>query len=943
MKVFRRKANLALLGRSGFGHALVCVVFATALNACSPQASEQELLERARVALGRGEAKAAVIDLKTALQQDPSSGAARRLLGEAYLYQQDPATASDEFARSLKSVEDTEVRVSYARALLSAGRVEKILELNAEDDFVSVAENPQYLAALAQAMSLGAAADRATIQQAQEMMDRAVLAAPEDAYVTTAHGFFLLRYVGAVEEAEHALENTVALHPDYAPAWGLLGDIQQIRGKYARAQSSYGRAVELNPFRFQDRLNLVAMEIERGETKVAGEELDRLDVHHSNHPGVNFLRGRMLLDAGNYTEAVARFSAVLAVSPSHGGALYLAAIANIHEGNHGTAMAQLNSFLVGQPAHLNARLLLGNVYLQLQQPESSERIARKILENNAGNSSALGLLATALNAQGLHGKSAEIYQSMSNAQPEAVEIRLALGTELLLAGKDAAGIAELEAVRDLAPDRATARERLIEAHLKAGNVPAAKREAEAYGAQDSASPRPSIYLGRIALEGNDPVLARKYFQRALLLDPGNVTTNGGLAVLAAADKDMDQARAHYLDALAHHPEDLGTLMNLAAIEGLMGDPEAMVANLEVALKAAPRALAPRLALARSHLVQGRSGEALALLVEVRDFYPREPQLWLLLTEAMLAGGDLVSSAAAAETLLNLSPRDVIALAAVARLELRRGRFTEAEGHLTTALVLQPTNSDLRKLMAEVLVSQGKMEMAGDMLASLPADVAAEPVVRLARGRIALAQNRPVEAEGHLRSAMAAKPTAMTLVWLSGAIVAQGKHLEALQLARDWLVDHPSDGLVHSQLASTYLELGRDKEARAHYLKALDDAPDNVMILNNLSWLYRKDDHKRALGYIEKANRLAPESAQVKDTYAMIQLQRGNLLEALSLNQKALDGMSGNPEILYHRALILHTDGQDEKAMRILEELAAGAAEFTQSTEPRNLLVKLQGL
>lgn len=942
MNFFREIANAYPTGFSRFVGAVSLVLVVT-LSACSQQVTEQELLARARIALDQGKARAAVIDIKTALQQDPDNAAARRLLGEAYVYQQDPATASNEFARALKSAENAEVRLLYARALLSAGQGEELLELNAGGEFASVAEQPQYMAVLAQALVLGVAADRATVQQAQEIMDRAVLAAPDDSYVATAHGFFLLRYVGAIEEAGNAIENTLIVNPDYTPAWSLLGDIQQLRGDYAQAQDSYARAIELNPFRFPDRLNLVAMKIELGETKVAREELDRLDVRHPNHPGVNFLQGRMLLGSGDYAEAVARFSAVLSVSPAHSGALYLAAIANIHEGNHGTALAQLNSFLVGQPGHLNARLLLGNVHLQLQQPESAERIAREILESDAGHYSALGLLAAALNAQGLHGKSAEIYQSMSNAQPEAVESRLALGTELLLAGKGAAGIAELEAVRDLAPDRATARERLIEAHLKAGNVSAARREAEAYGTQDSASPRPSIFLGRIALEDNDPVLARKYFQRALLLDPGNVTANGGLAVLAAADKDLVQARAHYLDALAHHPENLDSLMNLAAIEGAMGDPEAMVANLEAALKTAPRALAPRLALARSHLAEGRGGEALALLIEVKDLYPREPQLWLLLTEAMLAGGDLVSSAAAAETLLNLMPDDVIALATLARVELRRGRFTEAEAQLTTALALQPTNSDLRKLMTEVLVSQGKMEMAGDMLASLPADVAAEPVVRLARGRIALARNRPAEAEGHLRSAMAAQPSAMTLVWLSGAMVAQGRYDEALHLARDWLVDHPADGLVHSQLASTYLELGRDKEARAHYLKALDEAPDNVMILNNLGWLYRKDDHKRALGYIEKANRLAPESPQVKDTYAMIQLQRGNLAEALSLNQKALDGLPGDAEIRYHRALILHADGQQEKAKRILEELAASAAEFTQSTEARNLLVKLQGL
>lgn len=912
------------------------IVLAVLLAACSPHASEEELLERARAALNNGEVRAAVIDVKTALQNNADSAPARRLYGEVYLFRQEPGPAAIEFERSLSAAEDTEVRVLYARALVAGNQDQRLLELHAEEQFASVDQDPRFLAALALAQA--SAGDG---EAAQASILEALRAAPADPDVATAHARYLMYYTAGLEDARGRLQEIVTAHPDFAEAWSLLGETQLVNGELALAQSSYARASELNPFRLSDRLNLVSVLIEQDKLEAASVELDRLQEVLPDHPSVSFARGRILLENGDVDGALAEFSKVLGVSPDHQGSLYLSAIANSRRGNLSTALGQLNRFVAAQPGYINARLQLAAVLLHTGDPESAERHVQEVLRSSDElNYPAMGLLARALSAQGLHRESVAVYQQVVTARPESVSARLALGSELLLAGEGADGLRELRKAFDMNPASAAAHERLIQAYASLGDMPAAKTQVEAYLEDLPKSPRPSLFLGSFALQERDLPAARKHFERALRLDAGNVIANNGLAILATADSNLEQARQHYLDALAHHGDDIGTLMNLAAVEASRGDFSAMHARLEEAVRSDSKALVPRLALARLKLNEGRPTEAVRQLRALRDDHPREPGLWRLLTEALMAEGEFSAAIDAGERLLTLTPRDVEALATVARLQMRTQRFADAEEHLQRALVLQPDNSNLRKLMADTLLAQGNLEEADKLLAELPKGVASEAAVRVIRGRIALARGKPAEAEAHLRGAMTQAPAEMTVLWLSGAVAAQGRGDEARKLLHDWLLDNPGDVQARLQLASSYLQQGREKEAREHYLKVEEQAPDNVLNLNNLGWLYRLEDPRRALGYIERARRLAPDNPQVRDTYAMIQLERGAVREALAENQRALELLPNNPELLYHRAVILKTAGQVEEAIRILEGLVE-RADFAQANQARGLLEQLR--
>jgi Flp pilus assembly protein TadD len=113
-----------------------------------------------------------------------------------------------------------------------------------------------------------------------------------------------------------------------------------------------------------------------------------------------------------------------------------------------------------------------------------------------------------------------------------------------------------------------------------------------------------------------------------------------------------------------------------------------------------------------------------------------------------------------------------------------------------------------------------------------------------------------------------------------------------------------------------------------------------MVLNNVAWLSRKTDPKRALELAEKANTLKPDDAGIADTLGWLLLEQGITARGLELLQKAFQLGPQNPGIHYHYAVALARAGQREKARSELERLLASQKHFAQEAEARSLLERL---
>jgi Tfp pilus assembly protein PilF len=76
--------------------------------------------------------------------------------------------------------------------------------------------------------------------------------------------------------------------------------------------------------------------------------------------------------------------------------------------------------------------------------------------------------------------------------------------------------------------------------------------------------------------------------------------------------------------------------------------------------------------------------------------------------------------------------------------------------------------------------------------------------------------------------------------------------------------------------------------------------DNIAVAyNNIAWIYGDDELSKALAAGKRAYELAPESAEIIDTYAWFLFKNGDFKQAKDLLLKAVSLAPDNEEIRQH--------------------------------------------
>jgi putative PEP-CTERM system TPR-repeat lipoprotein len=180
------------------------------------------------------------------------------------------------------------------------------------------------------------------------------------------------------------------------------------------------------------------------------------------------------------------------------------------------------------------------------------------------------------------------------------------------------------------------------------------------------------------------------------------------------------------------------------------------------------------------------------------------------------------------------------------------------------------------------------------------------------------------------------------VRLHRAYVAAGMTQEGDARLAQWLKDAPEDAQIRLLAAEAALGRVDYKGAIVHYEWLLQKQTDNVMLLNNLAWLYFQTKDKRALETAERAHKLAPEAPAVADTLAIQLIDSGSYKRGIELLEKAVKTAPDLPEIRYHLAQGLLKAGDRTRARDELERAIAIGQQFPGQAEAQQLLKQLRG-
>lgn len=265
------------------------------------------------------------------------------------------------------------------------------------------------------------------------------------------------------------------------------------------------------------------------------------------------------------------------------------------------------------------------------------------------------------------------------------------------------------------------------------------------------------------------------------------------------------------------------------------------------------------------------------------------------------------------------------------------RPAEMEAELRRAMAIDPDYLPSAVALARVALYGGRREDFQARLARLVASAPEHPDVLLLRAVAERHAGDDGAAMQLARRAHEAAPDSATVQALGSLLGQSGQSAQAVDLYRRWLQAHPRDLGVRMSLAAA-LEDG--PEAVREYREVLAADPDNVAALNNLAWLTRREASSQALDHARLATRLAPGSAAVWDTRAVVEHDSGELDAAATSIARALELDPDGASLRYHRAMIDAARGQTEPARRALQAVLQEGTPFAQRADAQALLDSL---
>ncbi len=918
---------------------LAILMVAGLITSCESgwNASAEERLERAKSHLAQQDINSAVIELKNILQSEPDHREARLLLGKTYLKLGDVASAEKELSRAqqLGAVEP-EVQISLAQALLEQQKYEPLhtLELpaGASDEMQA-----QWRAIKAEALLAQGKPDEAEglLREALEIRTDSAPAMLGMARIAAAKQDFS----GAREQLNGLLVND----EKYAPAWSLLGDIERTTGKLKEAEAAYTKAIENSLAHQPELIQRSLVRIALADYDGARADINKLKQQVKNHPLVNYAEGLLHFQQKRFAEAQTAFEEVLKVNSQYLPALFYGGATHLMLGHQSQAQEYLGRYVAHNPTHGAAQRLLAAAKLGAGNSAEAEAAARAALAQSPDDIMTLNLLANALMRQNKGEESVQYLQKVVAAQPDSAEARARLGLGLLGQGEQEGGVDELQKALELNPQLAEAGVRLVMTYVQQGELDQALEAAEKFRAENAGRAVAHVLLGAVHFTRQEMEQAATAFGKALEVEPDNLSASNGLAAVALQAREPEKAKQYYLEGLAKHPGHLQTLLALARVEALLGNRQGMEKALQEAKEKNPKAIEPPLYLGRLYMRLGEMEQAFAMLSEAKAEHAGNLAVQAFQAEYELAAGQFAAAKATLTDLDKASPDNAQLHFMLARAYEGLGEREQLRAELDKSVALSPSYVPARIALARLLIQERQPDEAEKHLQALQESPAANSAeVFFLSGQVAALKGDLAKAAEGFQQAFDQVPNSQTLLWLSRSRWAAGSQAPAYQQLKDWVGQHPEDLLIQFELGQRAIELKHNDDAIKAFTVVVENAPKNVMALNNLAWLLHKEEPAKALEYAQQANALAPEAFAVLDTLAVVQLANGDVAQAERSIGQALAKSPGQPSLMYHRAMILEAAGRKDEAITDLKAILGQEQPFPERAEAEGLLQRLGG-
>jgi putative PEP-CTERM system TPR-repeat lipoprotein len=901
---------------------LVAAAAAMLFVACAPKG--EALYQRASESLEKGDARAAAIDLKNLVKDEPENARARALLARAYAESGDIQGADIE-ARKASSLgaSPAETLVPDCMLLVATASYSKALE-QCRSEGAAAADKPDLEVVQGKAL-LG-------LERAPEAKARFVAALKSEpgnleAILGLARATFVAEGIDAAMAVFDAAPESAKSKPAFLATRGAL---EMQGGKFSNAEQSFSAALKVKEksdagnARLTSLAGLAEAQIRQGKVKEAGETADKLLKSAPDNPYAKTLRAQIAAAAGDYDQARSLLEEAVSDNPKDFASRTLLGMVNMQQGNLGQAEMHLSNVVANQPENLQAQRFLAQVRARLRSPEESLESLKPALEQPGVDSSLL-TLAGRLSLAGGDRDQALVYLGQASARPaeqSSAPDKLELAGSYILAGDFDSAIRILESIPDGEIPGYQREGLLALAFLRKGDTQKAIAEADGLAARAQGDVKMRNAAATIYVAAGVNEKARQQLDAALKQAPDDATSLLYLARLDLSEGKVTDAATSLKKILGKDDRNLAATMGMAELASRSRNVAEVEKWLTKAAADHKDSVAVQVALARFYLGNRNFAKALEAVDQAGKLSPDDPAIFNLRGLTLQASGDSGAATRSFEKAVQLDPRATGYSLNLARAHSAAGDVVKAMNVVDALLKQQPSNLAAAMLGFAVAVNGQRLEKADSYLKMMKTAAPQDPPTLAAEGDLAMARKRYAEAAAAYAKVNEKAGNSVTVAAQYRAATLAGDS-DAEKILENWLAKNPSDTAIRTMVAEARLARGDAAGAIREYEQALESEPDNPVMLNNLAVVYQKQGNPKGLPTAERAHRLAPDNPAIQDTYGWLLVEGGKVDKGRDLLEKAAKAMPANAEVQYHYAFALAKTGEEAKAREILGSVVDG--------------------
>lgn len=925
---------------------LICATASIAVPAAVDREQSRRFYEEALEFL-RGESLGeSVIQLRNALQQDPDNLPARITLGRVLLRQDQPLAAIKELEKAhAMGGDENLILVPLATAYLEIAKPEQVIT-----GFVASGHRPQVDGEL-QLLQADASLQLGDKKSAEEFYLSAGTLLPVDPRPILGRAKLAL-IKGKRDKAQMLLDEAVQLAPESFVAWLFKSIFHRDHQQYEQATKAFEKTLELEPTSGRALTARAAMWMDLGQTDKAKSDLKQVRNLGGETLEAVYLRTLLMFRDGRGDEAREalreRADEIRALKDQYRDKMpttkLMLGVVAFFETNYDEAISQLKSFLGSFPGHLGAKRYLASAYLSIGEYKQVIRLYKpKVQESPPRDPMALALLAEAYRAVGNFESAETYFESAISLAPGIAGIGVRLAGARLDAGKPDEAIADLERLTGRFPDLVDAWMQLARVHMKKGDIASAKEVAKEVLQRFGDDPLVHNLVGGIYLAAGEEEAASTELRLASEMDPDLLLPRLNLARVARMRNEFASAEAQYRAVLQRFPRSTVANLELARLLLRAGDIKEAMERVDDIMRVEPLLFAAHELKLRILERTERDDQRLRNTVyELVTAFPDEPSADLIAGDVYRRTGSLADAKIHYRHAVEKAEFDVDVLYPAAERQLGISDYRGALWSLTKAEQGAPGLKKVGVLKVAVLTQLKEFERAHELVAELVAKHGETAAIHTVAGDLLMAQRRLPEAVMQYQQAYARSPVFKALQAYFRALVAADDAEKARELIAGWLKKRPRD-LAASHLYAQLLMKEKDYEtARTMYERIQSLGREDIVLLNNLANAYQHLDDPRALPTAEAAYNLAPENAQVVDTYGWILTENGRVDEGLALLRDAYARSSTSPAIRYHIGLALARKGRVDEAAEEVEAALSAGERFSARDAAATLLRDLKG-